>query len=119
MTGRKKRRARDDYVDAIWASDLRPSQRLVLLALARFMGLDDLANAYPGPARLARETGLGQSTVKQMLVDLQNLGWITQTHNGGTSLAGRQFASIYRGTPRLADGRVPDLTQSSKQPDPV
>jgi hypothetical protein len=60
--------------------------------------------------------------VKQMLVELQHDDygrWIDQTHEGGTSLAGKQFASIYKGVPRAADGRGPDLTQSSSRTDPV
>ena len=64
----------------------------VLLVLASYT--DQYGrNAYPGPTRLARETGRGISTVKRALAVSVTAGVIAQTSQGG---AKRREASVYR-----------------------
>jgi hypothetical protein len=85
-------RAIDQYREAVWASDLPPTQRFVALALSRFMDLDTLASAYPGNAKLARLTGCSVRTVQRALRDLQDAGWI-RCHKAGKG----SWASLYAG----------------------
>jgi hypothetical protein len=101
---------------------LSSTDRLVALALSMHMDGDTLANAYPGPALLARRTGLAQSTVKASLARLVDLGWIEQTMRGGTDKgSSARLASVYRGIPRPTADPVREkdgLTRTTDRRDP-
>jgi hypothetical protein len=72
------------FMDAVMASDLTPNQRLILIAQAKHADTHDgvLRDSYPSEATLARETGLSKDTIQRARKVLQELGWLTQTHNG-------------------------------------
>jgi DNA-binding transcriptional MocR family regulator len=61
---------------------LRPSVRLVLLALVRHTSAEQ-GEAWPGRARLAKETGYSESTIKRALRELEGLGLIGVSWRGG------------------------------------
>lgn len=67
---------------AILDSSLSPTTKLVALALATYMS-DRGDSAHPGPARLAKDTSLHLSTVKERLVELERAGWLRCTMRGG------------------------------------
>lgn len=75
--------------------DLTNAQVRVLLALASYANQFG-SDARPGPARIARETGLGLSTVKEALSVATRLGLTRQTYRGGHSDGD---ASVYALTP--------------------
>lgn len=79
---------------AIAESDLAPTTRHVLLALSLYMN-ERGGSAYPGSARLARDTGLHQATVKGHLQTAVQTGWIEVIRQGGSNLGGRRLASEY------------------------
>lgn len=67
---------------AVCASDLSPTARLVALTLSLHM--NELGgSAFPGPARLAQESGLHVATVKRELVALERAGWLRCVARGG------------------------------------
>ncbi len=111
--------------DAVLAEDceLPSTARLVAVALSMHMDADTLGDAYPGPARLARRTGLGQSTVKAALSLLVEQGWIKQTRRGGTAKGSSQrSASVYEGIPRPSTAPVQEqdgVTRPSRRRAPV
>src|SRR5690349_693419 len=55
---------------------LTPTERLVALCLSEYMDWYTGGSAYPGAARLARDTGLHAQTVKKALASLKRKGWI-------------------------------------------
>lgn len=72
------------YMEAIMASDLTPTQRLVLIVQAKHADAWDgeLTNSYPSEDTLARETGLNRKTIYRTRKSLVELGWLDQTHSG-------------------------------------
>lgn len=122
MSRKKKPRAVDEWIRAVLSptSRLSPTARLVAVALSRYMDFTTLDDAFPGPARLASDTGLHHRTVQRHLASLTKAGWLQQTVLGGTTASGEQFASTYRGTyPRRdatdppADDPAPHGTRST------
>jgi len=67
---------------AICESGLGPATRHVALTLSLHMN-ERGGSAYPGPARLAKETGLHVSTVKEKLSELERTGWLCCVVRGG------------------------------------
>lgn len=67
---------------AIAESDLPPTTRHVAVALSLYMS-ERGDSAHPGPARLAADTGLHLSTVKEKLAELERLGWLRCIARGG------------------------------------
>ena len=90
-----QRRATDDYRKALYESELPSTTKLVGLAMTEFMDHRTLADARPGPALLARRTGLAARTVKREVARLVRDGWLQQTLRGGSSL--KRLASVYSG----------------------
>lgn len=67
---------------AVAESTLSPTHRHVALALSLYMS-ERGDSAHPGPARLASDTGLHLSTVKEKLADLERAGWLRCISRGG------------------------------------
>lgn len=67
---------------AICESGLSPVTRHVALTLALYMN-ERGGSAYPGPTRIANDTGLHVSTVKERLTELERFGWLECVERGG------------------------------------
>lgn len=67
---------------AICESTLSPTARHVGLTLSLYMN-ERGGSAYPGAARLARETGLSLRCVRKQLLTLETEGWLTCVERGG------------------------------------
>lgn len=91
-------------------SDLSAPTKLVALALATYMS-DRGDQCHPGPTRLARDTSLHVSTVKERLKELERAGWLTCARRGGLKGETR-FANEYVAT-------VPDTPLFSPDPSPT
>jgi hypothetical protein len=125
----RKPRPIDEYREAVLMGQaaeqlekaLTPTERLVAAAMSSFMDFDTLGNAYPGPALIARRTGLGLSTVKKALASLVDDGWLEVEHIGGSRKDGTREATVFRGAlpTRLRDGRVRAADPSTTEPRPV
>ncbi len=91
--------ARNQWVDAVWASDLKPLERLVALAYAKHAskGIDDVWVSY---ARLRSHTGLSRDAIARAIKGLCDRGWMTQTAPGRQHYSAH-FRLIFSGT---ADG---------------
>lgn len=74
---------------AIASSDLPPTRRHVALTLSLWMN-ERGASAFPGATRLANDTGLNVSTVREHLNDLVRGGWLTLVEKGGVKGARRR-----------------------------
>lgn len=79
---------------AIAESDLPATTRHVLLTLSTYMN-ERGGSAYPGSARLAKDSGLHQSTVKDHLKSAADLGWIRILRKGGSPKEGQRMATEY------------------------
>lgn len=79
---------------------LSPTQRLVALAFCEHVNNGTL-EGFPGPAALARRTGLSPRAVKDALRALVAAGWLFQVKKGG-SHPGNRETSVYRLTRALA-----------------
>lgn len=102
---------------AVKASTLTATERLVVVTLASYADRDGVA--WPGVARLARETGYQPRTVERTIVSLRAKGWLVWA-----SAASPASTNLYtltppppaerptpdRGSvhPRHRDGRTPD-----------
>jgi len=75
---------------------LHPSERLVLLALAKHMAVHTGANCFPSTRRLAGETGLSRQGVRNALDRVEKLGWITRTRRSRET--GGHTSTLYRPT---------------------
>jgi hypothetical protein len=77
------------YMEAVMASDLTPTQRLVLLVQAKHADAHEgtLTNSFPSEETLAVETGLNRKTIQRTRKSLVEDGWLDQTHcgRGGSS----------------------------------
>lgn len=74
-------------------SDLTSTQRHILLTLSIHMD-ERGGGAHPSLSTIARETGLGRSTVSRDLGILETLGWIGIDRD--PNAAQRQLANVYR-----------------------
>lgn len=105
----------DTIIDYVWSLDkLRPSHKLVLLAIAKHANVHD--SAYPGLRRLQRLTGLSLSQVCVILPELAQEGYLHIAHGagpGGTNLYTilRQTAPLTR-APASATVPVPAVLRS-------
>lgn len=63
-------------------SGLKPTQRHVALTLALHMN-EKGGSAFPGARRLSDETGLAQGTVRRVLSELVEAGWLDLQERGG------------------------------------
>lgn len=98
-----------DWIRALRESELDSTARLVAFTLSFHMDSDG-THAYPGPALLARESGLSLRSVKAKLRDLERAGWIECVKRGRSSANGRS-ANRYRATlpTRAGDAPVQDV----------
>ena len=97
-------------------SDLKPSARLVLLALAAYM--DRRGVAWPSLATLARDTGLARRSVYRCLAQAEAGGWIKRERGAGPSGRGGRvtlYRAISRDTESLSESR--DLESRSRDRD--
>lgn len=82
------------WEDAVWASALGSSEKLVALAMAKHADYSTGANCRPGPATLAAMTGLSDSTVVRCRRNLESAGWVARSSTGG--LRGeKRSANVY------------------------
>lgn len=58
--------------ESVWAADIRPTEKLVLLYLAEWDG----AEVGPSLTRIARATGLARPSVARILKRLRNGGYV-------------------------------------------
>jgi hypothetical protein len=72
------------YMEAVMASDLKPTHRLVLLVQAKHADAWDgeLTNSFPSEKTLARETGTSVDTIQRARKALEAKGWLVKTHSG-------------------------------------
>jgi hypothetical protein len=88
----------DQYRESVWHSpDLTATEKLVALALSRYMDFDSLGGAHPGHAALQRLTSLSKKTIERTIAGLVDKKWLKETHHGGSAKGGRRLASVYRG----------------------
>jgi len=94
------------FMEAVLASDLTSSQRLVLIVQAKHADAhnDELTGSFPSEETLAKETDLSTKTIERTRKALVELGWLVQTHSGrgGSS----KLANTY-------DLRIPGSTRHS------
>jgi hypothetical protein len=88
MSERAKPVGRFDWERVILASGLPPRTRLVGLVLAVYADGADGRNVRPGISRLADDCSLPESTVRQHVTALRQLGYIERVRSG--SACGRQ-----------------------------
>lgn len=65
-------------------------------------------SCFPTQETLAKETGLGRSTVNRALKVLEVNGWLTRDSGGGRKKGGNGFATTYTATVPLRDSSLPD-----------
>lgn len=101
------------WQDAIAESDLSPTTRHVAWAVSMYVN-SKTSTAWPGANRLARDTGLHVSTVRERLSELVEKGWLERKIQGG-KVGEERTANVYAlSTPApLAHG-----DPSSTAPDP-
>lgn len=93
---------------AIAESDLPPTTRHVLLTLSTYMN-ERGGSAYPGSARLAKDSGLHADTVKHHLREAVRLDWIRVVTQGGSVAGGKRLAAEYvASVPGVEDPRYSD-----------
>lgn len=78
------------------SSGLPPTSRLVSLTLSLHMN-ERGGSCWPSVATLADETGLDERTVRRVLGDLREQGWLSVTLGGGRGHSNRYTATIPRG----------------------
>jgi len=91
-----------------WAraqTGLSSPEKFVLVNLGDFYN-EDWERAWPSPARLAEETGLGLSTVKRQLRSLQDKGLVIpeqwMLNDGASWMPNRYLLPLYKPTARPA-----------------
>ena len=112
MTGRLK--PLFSWRSAIAESDLAPTTRHVALALSIYMN-ERGGSAHPGPALLAKDTGLHISTVKEKLAELEERGWLVCISRGGLK-GERRIANEYEAAVPIAHGDPSSRVTGSSEP---
>lgn len=79
---------------AIAESGLKPVVRHVLLSLSTYMN-ERGGSAYPGSTRLAHDTGLHVTTVKDSLNTAVREGYLVVIKKGGAPAGGKRMATEY------------------------
>jgi hypothetical protein len=79
---------------AISTSDLEPTTRHVALALSLYMN-ERGGSAFPGAARLAKDTGLSERTVRDHLGLLVRRGWLEILRDGGGRARANEYAARF------------------------
>lgn len=86
---------------AIAESDLAPTSKLVAFALSLHMN-ERGESCFPSQTTLAKETSLGERTVRYHLLFLERLGWIVREKRRGRS-------DLYSTTTPAAAAGVPQI----------
>lgn len=98
-------------MQAAFDSDVPPTERLVLLALAD--AANDTGRCWPSVPTLMKKTGLSERTVQRSLSELESMGWVSKgLRNGHSTLY------VVR-NPRQADTPVTLTPPSGWHPTPV
>lgn len=92
---------------AIAESPLKSSSKLVAYALSLHMK-EKGNSAHPGPACLARETGLSLRTVKEHLGVLESEGWLVCVERGGMVGSKRRANEYQAAIPAVSRTRAAD-----------
>ena len=82
-----------EWRDLTRQSDLEQTSKHVALILALHM--DRSGETFVGPARIARETGLHERTVRRCLAALCASGWLRIAIQGGAPKGLRRTANVY------------------------
>ena len=90
----RKRSVVFDWRRSICDSTLPPTARHVALTMSIYMN-ESGGSAFPGGARLARETGLALRTVRVQLAILTDSGWLVVKFRGGSPVGGIRKATEY------------------------
>lgn len=102
------------WQQAIRDSELGSSTKLVALVMSTYMSAQG-TKAFPGQARLARDTGLSDRSVRRRLRELVEDGWLEVVRRGvGLGRGGAGRASEYRA--RIAQ---PDTSGRKNAPQPA
>lgn len=106
-----------NWQTAVASSDLSPTTRHVAWAVSMYV--NHMTNtAWPGATRLARDTGLHISTVRERLAELVEKGWLVKEVQGG-HVDGRPVANTYSLSTPLAHGDPsPVATHRQERTDP-
>jgi hypothetical protein len=107
----------DHYRESVWESDLPATEKMVLLAMTRWMDVDHLGDCRPGHGRVQRRTSLHKRTVERAVAALVAKGWLEEVHHGGGSLRGTARASVYRGSTPKDGGTVTPSSRSRRRKD--
>jgi hypothetical protein len=104
-----------DWTSAICDSSLPPTVRHVALTFATHLNRRTQV-AFPGPACLARETGLHVVTVKRSLRQLADEGWLSKVGQGGRG-HGHKLANVWAptiptGSPVLPESCAPGVVDT-------
>jgi Helix-turn-helix domain len=70
------------YMDAVMASDLKPTERLVTLVIAKHTDSKTGRDCHAKVETLAKEAGLGHATIERITPVLVKKGWLIQAHSG-------------------------------------
>ncbi len=105
---------------AVCDSGLSPSTRHIALALSLYMS-ERGDSAFPGADRLAHDTGLHVSTVRERLAELVAEQWLDLVEKGGTK-GEKRHANVYRATvpptPLALGDPSPETTRRPGRADP-
>lgn len=95
----------------VWQLDLRPTEKLVAIALADHAH-DDGSEARPSQALLARKTGLDERTIRRILVKLLELGVIVLYKPYGQHRANNYTFNLPEDFGKIRADTVPSLNKS-------
>src|SRR5690242_18600301 len=70
---------RTDYMRAVYGTDLDPESKTILVYFGFCKNWKDGTFAFPSYARVAKETGLSETTVKRRVPVLRAEGYLTDT----------------------------------------
>jgi Helix-turn-helix domain len=96
-----------EWQRAIRDSELPPMTRHVALTLSTYMNAEG-GSAFPGAARLARDTGRSERKVRERLGLLVKAGWLVEVERGGLRGEERR-ANRYQARTPVDNSRTPDL----------
>lgn len=97
--------------NALWTLEMSPTQKLVLIALAKH-AWDDGTHAFPSNGLLAAITGLNEKSVRRALVQLREWGLIVRTR------VGKQHYSDTYSVDFVTVDKFPRVDTPSQRPEP-
>jgi DNA-binding GntR family transcriptional regulator len=81
MANKRKTQQNWHFAERVFKRDLKPNEKLVLITLARYVNRQS-GKAFPSIARLAQESGFGDRTVRQCLINLSDAKIIKREPRG-------------------------------------